>query len=127
MRAALLGFFGALLALLCAALVYPNYSDYRASAEVSGWLANLQQTQKAVEANFARNQSLASSGSGVPSPSFATPTPAAVSVSDAGVILVQGGRANQLVVLVPTVSSGKVVWSCWSSHSRPTPACKHVP
>ena len=128
MRCIAKGFFGALIVLVLVALIYPQYSDYRATAETSGWLNQLDKTKRSIEENIENNKTVIGSGINVQPPKFEEPSPPTyVKVMDNGNILVKGGREGQLIVLVPTLNASKVEWACVGGSSKATLGCRNAP
>ncbi len=114
MRDFYLGAAAATVVLLAAAfLIYPQYSDYRAAAETSQWLAVAEMSMKPYIAEKAkRAKTLAGSGVGLPKPVFAVSNMPDLEITPDGMIFMRGGRDGQLVVLIPSLAEGKVTWRC---------------
>jgi hypothetical protein len=129
MKSVLLGMLGALAVLVAAAVIYPQYSDYRARAQTSEWLFEVQEAQRAVAANAQRRNSLTGSGVGVHRPNFSgTAAPDYFKVTDDGMIFLKGGSDGQLVVLLPSISGTHVSWACVGGSSKATPSrCRDAP
>jgi hypothetical protein len=122
------GFLGALLVLILVALIYTQYSDYRAAAETSGWLNDIDETKTNIEKNILRNKSTIRSGEDIQMPTFHVPTPPTYTkIMNNGTIILKGGREGQLVVLVPTFTNTEVIWSCVGGSSKATIGCKNAP
>jgi hypothetical protein len=124
MKCFLRGIFGTVVVLVIVAVVYPQYSDYQAAAETSMWLYHLDETKKLIAANAERNQSLIGSGVNVTHPKFSSKSPEYVEITQDGIILVQGGREGQLVVLMPNLKAGKVKWICRGGSKKVTTGCR---
>ncbi len=102
----------AVVVLLVAAVIIPQYSDYRGYAETDQWLVQLRPLQEAIEANAIRKKSLSGAGKEIAKPRLAHDNVTIFEVTDSGVILVKGGRDGQVLVLVPSFEAEKVVWRC---------------
>lgn len=117
------GFFGAFIVLAVAAFIVPQYSDYAASAETSAWMAQVAPVQAHVAANAEREQSLVNAGQDAKRPNFSRHAPAYFEITKDGMIFIQGGREGQLIVLVPTLTEGKVSWRCIGGSRKATTRC----
>lgn len=107
------GALGAIVVLFAAAIIYPQYCDYRAAAETSLWLGVAETTIKPYIAETAmRNKTVRGSGVGVPKPVFPANNTPTLEITPDGMIIMQGGREGQLVVLIPSLAEGKVTWRC---------------
>lgn len=111
-RSFFIGFIGVLAAVLACLLLYPMYSDYRAAAQTSRWLAEVEPAQRLVAENARRLNSLVGAGVGVGRPNFSAADPELFEVTPEGTILIKGGLEGQLVVLIPTRTNGQVAWRC---------------
>lgn len=128
MKCFLVGAAGGLLVLLAAALIYPLYGDYRAAAETSQWLMQLEATKRRIEAKFEADGSLAFVGEGVERPQFDGPSaPSYINVTENGAILLKGGRVGQLVVIMPVVANGELAWTCVGGPTNATLGCRNAP
>lgn len=124
MKCFLLGVLGAILGFLGTVLVYSQYSDYRAAAQTSGWMADVEPAQRAVEANAVRLGALTGAGLGVAKPRFTWKGPEHFEVTRDGLILMQGGLSGQLIALVPSWGQGGVQWRCLGGSRRDVSGCK---
>lgn len=124
MKCFLLGVLGAVIGLLGSFVVVSQYSDYRAAAQTSGWIIEAEPAQRAVEANARRSGALAGAGVGVARPRFTEEGPEHFEVSADGLILMQGGIAGQLVVLIPTLGPQGFQWRCVGGSRKDVLACK---
>jgi hypothetical protein len=120
------GFFGALIVLVIAAIVIPQYADYAASAETSAWMAQVVPTKEYVAANAERSRTLVNSGLGAKRPDFSSRAPSYFEVTKDGTIFLQGGREGQLVVFVPALTEGKVSWRCIGGSRKATMRCNNA-
>jgi hypothetical protein len=119
------GIFGALLVLVAAFLIVPQYSDYRAASETSGWLIASMPTAQAITDNILRQKTTSGAGIGVPKPAFQFHPPALVEVTPNGTIFLKGGRDGQFVALIPEFSARNVLWRCIGGSSHATRPCQH--
>lgn len=127
MKCFLRGLFGTVVVLVIVAVVYPQYGNYQAAVETSRWLFQLEETKKLIAANAERNQSLVGSGINVPHPKFSSKPPEYVEITPDGIILAQGGREGQLVILMPNLKAGKIEWACRGGSKQATTSCRRAP
>ncbi len=119
-----LGFLGALTVLMAFLLAPPLYSDYRARSEVVQWMLALEPFQTAMAQQYAKTGKFDASwklegtdGLGI------KPV-----VTDDGVLIIQGGRENQLLVMFPKVVGNEVRWGCWVGPGKAKPSrCQPLP
>jgi hypothetical protein len=97
------GIFGALLVLVAAFLIIPQYSDYRAASETSAWLIASMPTAQAITDNILRQKTTSGAGIGVPKPAFQFHPPALVEVTPNGTML-----SNTLLIGQP--NQHKLCW-----------------
>ena len=119
------GMGGAILVLLAAAIIVPQYADYRAALETSDWLSSVTSTTDVITTNVKRLKTTTGSGVGVARPVIAQRPPSLVEIADNGVIFLKGGREGQFVVLIPSYVDGKVVWRCIGGPSHATRRCNN--
>jgi hypothetical protein len=100
--------------------VYPMFSDYRGYSEVYNWQVELQGVMDEIAANGGKNGSLARSGDGVAIPVL-SPSASDALITEAGTIIVVGGRDEQVLVLAPALVAGKVKWSCFAGPGKDRP------
>jgi hypothetical protein len=115
------GALGALAVLICAAIVVPQYSDYRAAAETSRWLAQMDPVRLAIEQNAMLLKTMAGAGKYIDVPaSLLSPPPGAtlLEIRDSGEIILHGGSDGQLVILTPSFAEGKVTWRCLGGSAK---------
>ena len=123
MKAFLYGAAGALLVLVAAAVIVPQYADYRSRAETSAWLARLRaDTLPAIEAAIRRSGRTAGAGDGIAPPDFGSDAPGRVEITTDGIVLLQGGRDGQLLVLMPQLLGDEVTWICRGGSAKAAPA-----
>ncbi len=105
-------------------LIAPQWSDHRAAAETSAWLAQVRPVQEAIAENAKQRGSLESAGVGVAKPVFQGAGPSDVDVASHGEIFLKGGSDGQLLVLRPYFTEGKEVkWRCIGGSARATLSC----
>jgi hypothetical protein len=126
-RCFLLGVSGAIVGFLLTVLVYAQYSDYRAAAQSYNWRIEAEPAQRQVEANAARIGTLSGAGVGVGKPRFSQPGPERFEVSTDGLILMHGGSAGQLVVLIPSLGASGVSWRCLGGSGEHVRRCTGDP
>ncbi len=99
-----LGFAGALLFALLAAMIWPQYSNYTARAQATEWLALVRPIQAQIEANALKQQSLNGAGSQIAPPDFHPQhKPARFEVKPSGEILMLGNEV--MLLLTPSLNS----------------------
>ncbi len=106
------GALGTLLVLVLAAIIVPQYSDYRAAAETSEWLAAVSPMKMQIEQNALRLKTLTGAGKQIDPPRFAPHNVPQYEIRDSGEIILYGGRHGQFVMLTPSLADGKVTWRC---------------
>ena len=112
MKSFLLGALGALLTLILVAIIYPQYSDYRAKAETVDWLIEVKPLQLDIQKAALRQGSLTGSAKGLKEPNFSLGPINFFSITDEGVIIIKGGSHGQMLVLSPYLNAGGVMWQC---------------
>ncbi|KFN42872.1 hypothetical protein [Arenimonas oryziterrae] len=121
MKALIIGLASGIFVFFALGIAASQYSDYRAAAQSSGWMGDLQKTQKTIEGNIISRQTTNSSGQGVAAPDFGKNAPAHFEIRNDGVIIAHGGSAGQILVLIPELQNGAVVWSCFGGSSKDVP------
>jgi hypothetical protein len=119
-RSFFFGALGALLVLVAAAIVVPQYSDYRARARGSEMLFYVRPVQDLVASRAIALQSLSGAGVGL-----RYETPASVKeliVREDGTLVVVGSHFGQVFVLMPSYSAGVVSWRCLGGSAKDVPA-----
>lgn len=119
------GMFGAVVVLTAALFIFPLYSDYRASAETSGWLYEIVPTAEAISDNILHLKTTSGAGVGIAKPTIKMGAPSRIEVMANGTIFLKGGRDGQLVVLIPEFLAGKVLWRCIGGSSHATLSCNN--
>lgn len=117
------GMAGALLVLIAAAIIAPQYSNYVASSQTSIWLIEIEPTTEAITSNILRLQTVSGSGVGIPRPVISHYTPSLIEVTDSGTVFLKGGSDGQFVALVPAFSNGVVTWRCIGGSAHATLRC----
>ncbi|XVJ70572.1 MAG: hypothetical protein HEQ39_13765 [Rhizobacter sp.] len=125
-----LGFAGALLFALLAAIIGPQYSNYTARARAAEWLALVRPIQAQIEASALKQQSLNGAGSQIAPPDFHPQhKPARFEVRASGEILMLGNEV--VLLLTPSLNSTAslastsqrpVTWRCVGAPLRNVPA-----
>jgi hypothetical protein len=100
--------------------VYPMFSDYRGYSEVYSWQVELQGVMDEIAANGVKNGSLARSGEGKFVPML-SPAASDALITESGTIIVVGGRDQLVLVVTPTLTAGKVKWSCFAGPEKDRP------
>ena len=119
------GLLGALLMLALAAAIIPQYSDYRALAETSNLLVQLEPVQRAIEADAVKQKSFAGMAKHLANTAFIPNKLTVFEVTEAGVIIAKGGRDGQMIILSPSLLDGKITWRCLGAPDHDVPArCK---
>lgn len=121
MKCFLKGVLGAAIGFIALTVCTAQYADYRAAAEVSGWLLALAPVQDAIAATATKQGGFAGVSKDVKKPAFPEPNVSVFKVSDAGEITVKGGKDGQMLVLSPTLVNGKTVWDCVGSPNKAVP------
>lgn len=106
------GALGALAVLLLAAIIVPQYSDYRSAAETSLWMAKMEPVKMMIEENAIRLKTLNGAGKHIDKAPYAPANATFFEIRDSGEILLRGGRDGQFVMLTPMLSDGTVTWRC---------------
>ena len=111
-----------LLVAIAAFVVYPQYADYRSMSQTSVMLNFLRvELQDKVEARAVQLGTLEGVGRGV----SMVPSPGnflrIVHVEPNGLIVAKGGAKGQTLVLLPSISQGKVTWRCVGGADRDVP------
>jgi hypothetical protein len=122
MKCFLKGLGGALFVLIGAALVVPQYSDYRARAKTSEWLARSQEIQSMIEENAVKQKSLLGAGRGIDVKTFQLAGLDVFEIMDSSTIILRGGPEGQVIVLIPSLSETRVVWRCIGGPAKAVPA-----
>jgi hypothetical protein len=122
MRAFLLGFLGALVALVSAMFLFAQYSDYRAAAETAGWLADIRRSPlpELIE-RIAKQGGVEGSGVGIAAPQWTGVPPTLFEITDDGIVLMRGGRDGQLLVMIPEWRDGAATYRCLGGSAKATP------
>ncbi len=112
MRSFIYGSLGALLILIAASIIVPQYCEYRAQSEVSVWLQLIKTTKAEIESNIVSINSVENSGIGVSLPQSLKLNFDYSHVNRDGIIFLKGGIEGQLITLTPFLDKGKVRWLC---------------
>ena len=127
MKCLLSGFFGVLLCLVAATMVLPNYVDYRNRIEILEWLAQVKPIQATIEKKAVQQNSLKNAGGDVDKEAFqnANANLSLFEITEAGTLILRGGRVGQVVILIPSLVAEQVTWRCIGgpSHAVPKSRC----
>lgn len=88
--------FGVLLSFLAMFLIWPQYSDYRAMTETSGWLITL------IRDNDSKKNLIdAIAEKNIKAQIFSklNPNPELIKITNSNVLIIKGGREGQLMIL----------------------------
>jgi hypothetical protein len=112
-----------LLVAIAVFVVYPQYADYRSMSQTSVMLNFLRvELQDRIEAKAAQLGTLEGVGGGV----SMVPSPGnflrIVHVEPNGLIVAKGGAKGQTLVLLPSLSQGKVIWRCVGGADHDVPS-----
>ncbi len=115
---------GELAALVLAEIVSAQYSGYSTRARTSEMLAAARPLRDRVEANVLRLGTVRDSGSGVDVQELTQMqrTFRSVSVREDGLVLLEGANDGQMIVWIPSLSAGKVAWTCLGGSRRVVPS-----
>ena len=112
-----------LLVAIAVFVAYPQYADYRSMSQSSVMLNFLRvEVQDKVDAKAAQLGTLEGAGrvvSMVPSPGNFLRT---VHIEPNGLIVAKGGARGQTLVLLPSLSQGKVTWRCVGGADHDVPS-----
>lgn len=112
------GALGALLVLAAAAIIIPQYSDYKAAVESARWVNDVAEAQSLIEQRAIATNSLESAGVDVPLPKIVNGPVHYLEITHDGRIYIKGGAEGQLIVLIPYLEDNKVVWRCIGGSSK---------
>jgi hypothetical protein len=112
------GALGAIVVLVAAAIVVPQYSDYRSRAEAYNMLVIAEPLQRSVETHALASHTLQGSGVGVTmAPEFFD----AFVQQDGAIILHNRNAFGQLLMLQPTLQGGNITWRCMGGPPQDVP------
>lgn len=104
------GVLGALMVLLAAAIIIPQYADYRERAANAAILNESLALQQAIEARIQGLGAVENSGLGIEVPPEGTDYKAVITRD--GAVILQGIRYGHVMVLTPRLAQGAVSWQC---------------
>lgn len=110
---------GALFILVAAAIIVPQYGDFRARAQAADALVSIRPTQDRVAAQAIARQSLVGSGLGIAQSASGHISESWV-LTDGAIVLRLAGT-GQVFVLLPTYSAGAVSWRCIGGSAKNVP------
>lgn len=111
MKSFIFGALGAIFVLISAAIIMPQYSDYRAQSEISDWLNIIHDTQLSINSKAISAGSLNDVGKKIMLPRLSSKIDY-FEITNTGTILIKGGLAGQFIALIPTIKDGEVNWVC---------------
>ncbi len=124
MKSYLFGALGALTVLILAAIIIPQYCDYRAQSETSVWLNHIRPIQNQIENTILENKTVNDSGLEVNALLHLNDMEY-TNITRDGVIFLKGGSEGQFITLIPTIIEGDVIWECvGGSNDNMLPKCK---
>lgn len=103
------GALGACAVLLAAAVVIPQYADYRERAANAAMFDESASLRQGVEARILELGGIQNSGVGVQVP---PPSSYRANLTRDGVIILQGAAFGHVLVLSPAFYQGEVIWQC---------------
>ena len=94
-------------------IIYPQYADYRSQAQTTVMLNFIRvELQDKIDAKALQLGTLEGAGRGISMTPSTGNFLRSVHVDPNGVIIAKGGKRGQLLVLQPSLASGKVTWRC---------------
>ena len=118
MKNYLYGLFGCITALILYTFLLSLYSDYRAKAEVESWVFKVEILQQALEDGFQKTGKFEIKPT---SKKINQNEVVKTAIFENGTIVVEGGSAGQLLVLIPKVENGKIHWRCYAGPDKARP------
>lgn len=122
MKCFFIGMAGALLLLFTAAVLTPLYSDYRARSETNSWLAQVKPVQAIIEESAMRNRTLHDAAIGIDSGTLSIAGTDLFEITSTGTIILRGGSDGQVIILVPALQGGRLIWRCIGGSTTAVPA-----
>lgn len=123
MKCFLFGIAGTFLVLFIAVVFASAYSDYEDRAVTSGMLEEVEALKREVEINMisGREVTLNKSASNYSSHIKL------IKVLSNGTIIVKGGNAGQVFVLIPSFFNTGIIWKCIGGNDRAMPpSCRNI-
>ena len=112
-----------LLVAIAVFVVYPQYADYRSMSQTSVMLSFLRvELQDKIEAKAVQLGTFEGVGRGVSMVSSTGNFLREVHVEPNGLIVAKGGARGQILVLLPSLSQGKVTWRCVGGADHDVPS-----
>ena len=112
-----------LLVAIAVFVVYPQYADYRSMSQTSVMLNFLRvELQDRIEAKAVQLGTLEGVGGGVSMVLSPGNFLRKVHVEPNGLIVAKGGARGQILVLLPSLSQGKVTWRCVGGADHDVPS-----
>lgn len=118
---------GAVIVLITASIVIPQYTDYESRSHTSEAMSSASPIKEAIAGKAAGQDSLTAVGRNIKLPNMefkikSNTVKGHIEVTDNGAILLQDGFDRQLVVMIPSVDAGKVNWRCLGGSAAGVPA-----
>ena len=110
MKCLALGSLGAVLTIIAAMFVAAQYSDYTALSQSTSWMLQIRPLQAAIERASVANKALTVAGVDKNAEGLLRLT--FFEVSEAGTIILRGGKEGQTMIFTPTLVDEKVTWRC---------------
>jgi hypothetical protein len=103
-------------------LVYPQYSDYRARAEVIAWLEIVKDVQNNIEKKVVNPPFFGEVNDEFDKGKFQIAGVDLFEITETGIIILRGGRDGQMIVLIPSFSGKDVKWRCIGGSAQAVPS-----
>jgi hypothetical protein len=103
-------------------LLYPQYSDYRAKAEVTAWLEMVKNVQDDIGKKIVSASPLGEVNDGFDKTKFQAVGVDLFEITETGVIIIRGGRDGQVIILIPSFSENDVEWRCIGGSAQAVPS-----
>ncbi len=121
MKCFLYGALGAFVVLVLVAAIAPLYSDYRARAQTTEWLAQLESVQQNIEAVAIKQKSFAGIAKSIEKPAFPSGSVTVFQITDSGAIITKFGHDGQMLILSPSFAVEKITWHCIGGPTKDMP------
>lgn len=112
------GALGALVILIAAAVIVPQYADYKERAANAMMYDESASLRQAVEARILELGGIQNSGIGVQIP---PPGSYRANLTRDGIIILQGAAFGHVLVLSPAFHEGAVIWQCTGGPPKDMP------
>ncbi|MCL2074895.1 MAG: hypothetical protein FWH15_00375 [Betaproteobacteria bacterium] len=121
---ACVGIVVALVCLLVAIVILPNYGDDRAIYETARWFNNIQPVLRLIEQNALKNQSLLNAANDIDTKNLQVKIGNGVKIveiTESGWVILSGGSEEQLLILIPSLLEEHVTWRCLGAPAKILP------